>query len=142
MQLLRPSTLILRRQTVPRILQRMASSAAAVAPVESNGANGHHGQEQRKRPFQHNNKRQNKKHKKVESMVKQGTHDEVLLYDVQALLKRFSIRRDTSPSAEQKENGVQEWKPSGALPEVQSEIDLTINEISSVGDGLAYDEKS
>lgn len=137
MQLFRGPSLFLRHASIQRTFQRMASSAAAVAPVESNGANGF-----KKRPFQQNNRRGNKKQRKVELAVKQGTHDEVLMYDVQALLKRFSIRKDGPETTDRNDNATKEWKPAAALPDLQSEIDLTINEISSVGDGLAYDEQS
>jgi tRNA (uracil-5-)-methyltransferase len=126
-------TTILRCRSTHRITYRMASSAAQAAPVESNGF--------KKRPHGQNHKFKNKKHKKVETAVQQGSNDEVLLYDVQALLKRFSIRKGSSP-APLEENGTERTASSSSLPDPQSEISLKVSEISSTGDGLAFDDQT
>ncbi|KIW06909.1 uncharacterized protein PV09_02578 [Verruconis gallopava] len=133
MPLIRTIPSFLARRDSLRTLRRMASSATtASATVESNG--------HKRRPFGQNFRFKNKKHKKQENAVKQGSHDEVLLYDVQALLKRFSMR-ESSPSGNLEQNGNLETA-SAALPEPDSEIELTVTELSSTGDGLAYDPKT
>jgi hypothetical protein len=58
-----------------------AAAASAAAPVDTNGY--------KKRPLGQNFRfKKNKKQKKSDKPIKQGSNDEVLLFDVQALLKR------------------------------------------------------
>ncbi|OJD37725.1 trna methyltransferase [Diplodia corticola] len=99
----------------------MASSADKVAPVETNG---------HKRAWEGaRNYRFKKQKQEKESVLKtEGTHEEVLLKDVEALLRKHSIN-DASGEANPGQ------QPS--LPDPFTEIELTVQEISSTGDGLA-----
>ncbi|KAJ9667556.1 tRNA(m5U54)methyltransferase [Coniosporium apollinis] len=107
----------------------MASSAANVAPIESNGSKRrmHDGGRQRSYRF---------KKQKTSKSTKDGSNEEVLMEDVRALLQKQSL--EDAP-AEDNMNG-DAAAPStgtGPLPEPFSEIDLTVSELSSTGDGLA-----
>jgi tRNA (uracil-5-)-methyltransferase len=66
-----------------------------------------------------------KKQNKV-STIAEGSHDEVLRFDVQSLL-----------SAQQSDADVQETAAAYEPPEQFSEIEITVSMISSTGDGLA-----
>lgn len=122
-------------------LSRPSKSLKAVANVSMStsatttgqgGSNGY-----KKRPFGQNYrfKNSNKKHKRDEKQVKQGSNDEVLLFDVQALLKRCTLKEEPAETSPEKPDRIPK-----SLPETFTEIELTIDEISSTGDGLAYDE--
>ncbi|KAF9640487.1 (Uracil-5)-methyltransferase [Lasiodiplodia theobromae] len=107
----------------------MASPANNVAPVESNG---------RKRAFEgarnYRFKKQKKEKDQKQSVLKtEGTHEEVLLKDVEALLRKHSII-DTPSEPNAEANG--ESSPA-SLPDPFTEVELTVQEISSTGDGLA-----
>ncbi|KAK0615404.1 tRNA (uracil(54)-C(5))-methyltransferase [Lasiodiplodia hormozganensis] len=107
----------------------MASPANNVAPVESNG---------RKRAFEgarnYRFKKQKKEKDQKQSVLKtEGTHEEVLLKDVEALLRKHSII-DTPSEPNAEANG--ESSPA-SLPDPFTEIEVTVQEISSTGDGLA-----
>lgn len=107
----------------------MASPADNVAPVESNG---------RKRAFEgarnYRFKKQKKEKGQKQSVLKtEGTHEEVLLKDVEALLRKHSII-DTPSEPNAEANG--ESSPA-SLPDPFTEVELTVQEISSTGDGLA-----
>ncbi|EOD48319.1 putative trna (uracil-5-)-methyltransferase protein [Neofusicoccum parvum UCRNP2] len=110
----------------------MASVATNGAAVESND---------RKRPFEgarnYRFKKQKKEKDQNASVLKtEGTHEEVLLKDVEALLKKHSIS-ETPAQANGEENGTSKTDPSTSLPAPFTEIELTVQEISSTGDGLA-----
>ncbi|KAF2483090.1 S-adenosyl-L-methionine-dependent methyltransferase [Neohortaea acidophila] len=77
-----------------------------------------------KRPFNHGGKhfKKSKKQKKS-SGAGDGSNEEVLLLDVQRVLRDVKIR-DSAPPA----------------PEPFAEVDLTISELSSTGDGLAIED--
>lgn len=110
----------------------MASTASNVAPVESNG---------RKRAFEgarnYRFKKQKKEKDQKNSVLKtEGTHEEVLLKDVEALLRKHSID-DTPAEANGTENGTSNTQQSSSLPDPFTEVELTVQEISSTGDGLA-----
>ncbi|CAI7675107.1 unnamed protein product [Penicillium manginii] len=84
-------------------------------------------------PPRMNNQRKliDRRHKKARvEKSKSGGHDEVLLADVNKLLR--------SKSADDETNGE---KPTPTLPEKFTEIDVTISMLSSTGDGLAYDQE-
>lgn len=107
----------------------MASPADNVAAVESNG---------RKRAFEgarnYRFKKQRKEKDQKQSVLKtEGTHEEVLLKDVEALLRKHSII-DTPSEPNAEANG--ESSPA-SLPDPFTEVELTVQEISSTGDGLA-----
>ncbi|KAL1622836.1 tRNA(m5U54)methyltransferase [Diplodia seriata] len=109
----------------------MASSANNVAPIESNG---------HKRAFEgarnYRFKKQ-KKEKDQKSVLKtEGTHEEVLLKDVEALLRKHSIT-DTPAEPDAEANGESKSDQQPSLPDPFTEVELTVQEISSTGDGLA-----
>ncbi|KAF7715581.1 tRNA (uracil-5-)-methyltransferase [Penicillium ucsense] len=74
-----------------------------------------------------------RKRAKVDKKSKGGDHDEVLLADVNELIKRN--RPDEDPTSD--DNGT---APSVTLPETFTEIELTVSDLSSTGDGLALSE--
>ncbi|KAK3076191.1 hypothetical protein LTS18_013667, partial [Coniosporium uncinatum] len=113
----------------PRVWTKMSSSAAAVAPIESNGS---------KRRHEGGYRFKNKKQKKAAKPVKEGSNEEVLLSDVRALLEKFSLGKSDTNDSRDDGTSLHE-KP---LPEQFSEIELTISELSSTGDGLAFDQDS
>jgi len=98
--------------------------------ASANGSTGQPAQQSRKRGFNEGRRhfKQNKKQKK-DTGVKEGSNEEVLLADVKSLLAKCSI--NTTAVAETSESSAQ------SLPEPFTEIDLTISELSSTGDGLA-----
>ncbi|KAF3384442.1 hypothetical protein F1880_002676 [Penicillium rolfsii] len=64
---------------------------------------------------------------------KSSEHDEVLLADVDALLKRSRLEEDQL-------NSDNDTPPAPTLPETFTEIELTVSDLSSTGDGLALSE--
>jgi tRNA (uracil-5-)-methyltransferase len=105
-----------------------------------NGANHEYNNASKKRPFGQNFRfKQNKKQRRADKPAKEGSNDEVLLLDVQRLLKKYSIE-DNVPERTL-EHGDSEPAVT-TLPETFSEIELTISELSSTGDALAFDPKS
>lgn len=93
----------------------------------------------KKRPFSGQaGGRGHQKRKKFKAQEKnKGGSDEVLLCDIRALLEKREGR--SSDSIANEENGNSHKKE---LPELYSEIDLEIAEISSTGDGLALQKGS
>ncbi|KAF2842257.1 S-adenosyl-L-methionine-dependent methyltransferase [Patellaria atrata CBS 101060] len=81
----------------------------------------------KKRSF-NEGKRHFKKNKKQKGnpLGTEGSNEEVLLADIRALLQRQTLN-DTSAS-----------DSTQALPELFAELDVTVSEISSTGDGLAF----
>ncbi|EMC91931.1 hypothetical protein BAUCODRAFT_79431 [Baudoinia panamericana UAMH 10762] len=78
-----------------------------------------------KRPF-NEGRRHFKKNKKQKTAAVEGSSEEVLLVDVRRLLEKARV-------------GDHE-ETTRTLPEQWSEVELTINELSSTGDGLAEKE--
>ncbi|KXX79956.1 hypothetical protein MMYC01_202386 [Madurella mycetomatis] len=107
------------------------SAAEAVKPPHAPQANRQkqHG----KRPF-HGSHRKPAKHRRKQKAPKEGSHEEVLLADVQALLASQKISDEASGSAA--------GGGTAALPEVGSEIEVDVVELSSTGDGLAKQKGS
>ncbi|KAG7294381.1 hypothetical protein NEMBOFW57_004452 [Staphylotrichum longicolle] len=81
-----------------------------------------------KRPF-HGHQRKNAKHRRKEKPPQEGSHEEVLLADIQALLASSKI-------SDEAENGAVEAE-AAPLPEQGTEIEVEVVELSSTGDGLA-----
>nr|POE71808.1 trna (uracil(54)-c(5))-methyltransferase [Quercus suber] len=84
-------------------------------------------------------KRHFKKNKKAKTSAAhaEGSNEEVLLADVQALLQRMKVESDVQDESKSTTaNGTAVEVASE--PELQSEVDLEIQELSSTGDGLAY----
>ena len=108
------------------------TEAAAQVQAESNPhkrplQNSPHGKQAQKP-----SKRQRKKDKK--HVVQEGSHEEILLTDVQNLLASLKTSDDAAPTeAEVSETATQET----ALPEPGTELELEVVELSSTGDGLA-----
>jgi len=87
-------------------------------------------QQSRKRTFNEGRRHFKKSKKQKKDIgVKEGSNEEVLVADVRALLHKHSI----SPKATANE----EAAADDALPEPFTEVELTISELSSTGDGLA-----
>ncbi|KAK4098242.1 S-adenosyl-L-methionine-dependent methyltransferase [Parathielavia hyrcaniae] len=84
-----------------------------------------------KRPFQGHHRKAAKYRKKAKAAT-EGSHEEVLLADVQALLASQKI-------TEGDEDGAAEETP---LPDQGSEIEVEVVELSSTGDGLARQKGS
>ncbi|KAJ4354436.1 tRNA(m5U54)methyltransferase [Didymosphaeria variabile] len=110
----------------------MASSAANVAPIESFGEKRPaetplRSEEGSRGSYRFKNKRMRKGHAETSSILKtNGSNEEVLLEDVKALLKGLSLEKDVSTQ----------------LPELRSEVEVTIKGLSSTGDGLGFQEGS
>ncbi|KAJ4987993.1 hypothetical protein SVAN01_06568 [Stagonosporopsis vannaccii] len=113
----------------------MASSADNVAPIESNGAKRQfetplRSEEESRGSYRFKNKRMKNGHAVGSQILKtNGSTEEVLLEDVTALIKKFNLERDGKDV-------------STKLPEKFSEIEVTIKELSSTGDGLGFQEGS
>lgn len=115
-----------------------ASNGAAANGTSNGDANGHTHNRPPKRP---NNaphgggKRSNRKFKpkktKRERLIKEGSSEEVLRYDIDALLKS---RRGSSEEAADADDAAQTEED---LPEQFTEIEVEVLELSSTGDGLA-----
>ncbi|KAJ5159944.1 uncharacterized protein N7482_006948 [Penicillium canariense] len=74
----------------------------------------------------------NRKKAKFDNKKKSSEHDEVLLTDIDQLIKRNRPEEDQSNG----DNGT----PASTLPEPFTEIDVTVSDLSSTGDGLALSE--
>ncbi|KAK3304626.1 S-adenosyl-L-methionine-dependent methyltransferase [Chaetomium strumarium] len=85
-----------------------------------------------KRPFQGQH-RKAAKYRKKQKPVQEGSHEEVLLADVQALLASQKITDEAEDGAAEE---------SAPLPEEGSEIEVDVVELSSTGDGLAKQKGS
>jgi tRNA (uracil-5-)-methyltransferase len=113
----------------------MASSADNVAPVESFGEKRPaetplRSEEGPRGNYRFKNKRMKNGHAEASKILKtNGNNEEILLEDVTALLKTVDLRKDGS-------------KTSKSLPEKFTEIEVTIKEISSTGDGLGFQDGS
>jgi tRNA (uracil-5-)-methyltransferase len=113
----------------------MASAADNVAPIESNGAKRIaetplRTEEASRGSYRFKNKRMKNGHAVGSQILKSnGSTEEVLLHDVTALIKKLNLERDTPAVTTE-------------LPEKFSEIQVTIKEISSTGDGLGFQEGS
>ncbi|KAK4148781.1 S-adenosyl-L-methionine-dependent methyltransferase [Chaetomidium leptoderma] len=86
-----------------------------------------------KRPFQGQH-RKGAKHRRKQKAPQEGSHEEVLLADVQALLAAQKI-------ADEAGNGAAEGE-GVPLPEQGTEIEVEVVELSSTGDGLAKQKGS
>ncbi|KAL2197143.1 S-adenosyl-L-methionine-dependent methyltransferase [Corynascus similis CBS 632.67] len=86
-----------------------------------------------KRQFQ-GHQRRGAKHRRKQKTVQEGSYEEVLLADVQALLASQKL-------ADEVETGTPEGE-SAPLPEQGSEIEVEVIELSSTGDGLAKQKGS
>ena len=113
----------------------MTSSTNDVAPKASNGVKRFaetplRKEEASRGSYRFKNKRTKNGHAHTSEILKtDGTHDEVLLADVTALLKKFNLEREEESSP-------------NPLPERLSEIQVKIEEISSTGDGLGFHKGS
>lgn len=108
-----------------------------MAPVESNGFAGKRhaetplrSEEESRGSYRFKNKRMRKGHGDSSQVLKSnGSNEEVLLEDVKELLKSLNIGEEARTDSE-------------ALPERLSEIEVTIKELSSTGDGLGVQKDS
>ncbi|KAF2131333.1 uracil-5--methyltransferase [Dothidotthia symphoricarpi CBS 119687] len=113
----------------------MASSADNVAPIESNGAKRFaetplRSEEESRGSYRFKNKRMKNGHAENSTILKtNGSNDEILLGDVTALIQKLNLEREGK-------------EVTSELPEKLSEIEVTIKEISSTGDGIGFQEGS
>ncbi|KAK4242128.1 S-adenosyl-L-methionine-dependent methyltransferase [Achaetomium macrosporum] len=105
-----------------------AVNAGSVPQTPQTSSQKQHG----KRPFQGHHRKPGK-YRKKEKPVQEGSHEEVLLADVQALLASQKI-------TDEAENGAA--GEAAPLPEEGSEIEVDVVELSSTGDGLAKQKGS
>ncbi|KAF2029427.1 S-adenosyl-L-methionine-dependent methyltransferase [Setomelanomma holmii] len=109
----------------------MASSADQVAPIESFGEKRHaetplRSEEGPRGSYRFKNKRMKNGHAETSKILTtNGTNEEILLRDVTALIKNINLEREGKAT-------------STDLPEKFTEIEVTIKEISSTGDGLGF----
>ena len=124
-----------------------SASAASVAPVEFNGSKRTaetplRSEEGSRGSYRFKTKRMKKGEKHAgptDPLLKTvGSNEEVLLLDVQSLLKKLSLGR--APKTEVSANGEADQNQKSALPERLAEIEVQVKEISSTGDGLAVSE--
>ncbi|KAF2869701.1 S-adenosyl-L-methionine-dependent methyltransferase [Massariosphaeria phaeospora] len=119
----------------------MASSAANVAPVESNGSTAGkryaetplRKDEESRGSYRFKNKRMRNGHGGgggSQILQTNGSNEEILLDDVNALLQKLKLERNEAA------------QPPTELPEKFSEIEVRIDEISSTGDGLGFQVNS
>ncbi|GAB7350677.1 hypothetical protein MBLNU459_g1240t1 [Dothideomycetes sp. NU459] len=112
------------------------------APAESAPSTAVQVQNPKKRQFNEGRRhfKKNKKPRK-DTAVKEGSNEEVLLADVRALLQRHSItpasQDEQGEQSGQKEQAETDAGAATALPDTFTEVDVTIEELSSTGDGLA-----
>lgn len=111
----------------------MASSAANVAPIESFGEKRHaedtplRSEEKSRGSYRFKNKRMRKGHGSTSNILKtNGSNEEILLEDVKTLLQGLNLEKDAAAE----------------LPELKSEVEIVIKELSSTGDGLGFQEGS
>ncbi|KAM0428993.1 hypothetical protein ACHAPT_006797 [Fusarium lateritium] len=107
----------------------MATAQAEAAPAALNGhsqSNGHTEKPFNKRPNQQNSRQWKQKKTKRERNITEGSSEEVLKYDVEALLKMRAVEY-----GEGTENGPE------VLPEEGTETEVEVLELSSTGEGLA-----
>ncbi|KAF2833341.1 S-adenosyl-L-methionine-dependent methyltransferase [Ophiobolus disseminans] len=113
----------------------MASSADNVAPIESFGEKRYaetplRSEEGSRGSYRFKNKRMKNGHAETSKILKtNGNNEEILLEDVTALIKKMNLEREGSATSKD-------------LPEKFTEIEVTIREISSTGDGLGFIEGS
>jgi tRNA (uracil-5-)-methyltransferase len=113
----------------------MASAADQVAPIESFGEKRHaetplRSEEGPRGSYRFKNKRMKNGHAETSKILKtNGTNEEILLKDVTALIKNMDIEREGKAATTD-------------LPEKFTEIEVTIKEISSTGDGLGFQKDS
>ena len=104
----------------------MASVQAEATVPNGNAQVNGNSQQQNKRPNQQNNRQWKQKKTKREKNITEGSSEEVLKYDIQALLKERAVEY-----GEGTEHGPE------VLPEEGTETDVEVMELSSTGDGLA-----
>ncbi|KAK4494103.1 hypothetical protein PRZ48_014401 [Zasmidium cellare] len=83
-----------------------------------------------KRQFNEGKRHFKKSKKQKTSTASEGSNEEVLLADIRNLLKDVKISDDEATAGDE---AVKQ------LPEIHAEVDLTISELSSTGDGLALE---
>jgi tRNA (uracil-5-)-methyltransferase len=79
-----------------------------------------------------------KKQKIQHNDGKEGSNEEVLKFDIAALLKNSTINEASNGDL----NGKANTAPAAALPELFTEVELQVATLSSIGDGLALSPSS
>ncbi|KAH8731212.1 S-adenosyl-L-methionine-dependent methyltransferase [Phaeosphaeriaceae sp. PMI808] len=86
--------------------------------------------------YRFKSKRMKNGHAKGSNILKtNGTNEEVLLHDVTTLIQQLHLQQEQEQEQDEK-------PASTALPEIFSEIEVTIKELSSTGDGLGFQHGS
>lgn len=109
-----------------RLFTIMATTTTPAEAADHSQSNGHIEKPLNKRPNQQNNRQWKQKKTKRERNITEGSSEEVLKYDVEALLKLRAVEY-----GEGTENGVE------VLPEEGTETEVEVLELSSTGEGLA-----
>jgi tRNA (uracil-5-)-methyltransferase len=111
----------------------MASSTANAAPATSFGEKRPaeetplRSEEGSRGSYRFKNKKMRKGHAETSTVLKtNGSNEEIMLEDVKALLKGLNLEKDVAAQ----------------LPELRTEVEITIKAISSTGDGLGFQEGS
>ncbi|CEJ93940.1 Putative tRNA (Uracil-5-)-methyltransferase [[Torrubiella] hemipterigena] len=129
----------LRRQIIiPRAaFSAMSSPGAPVAPAHQPQSEKANGNGQQKRSFSGpQNRKWKQKKTKREKNITEGSSEEVLRNDIQALIQ--SRRPEATADSEQDTDTAKEE----TLPQEGTEIDVEILELSSTGDGLGMKDGS
>ncbi|KAF2164856.1 hypothetical protein M409DRAFT_24761 [Zasmidium cellare ATCC 36951] len=84
-----------------------------------------------KRPFNEGKRHFKKSKKQKTSTATEGSNEEVLLADIRSLLKDVKLSDTEAVTGEE---------VAKQLPEIHAEVDVTISELSSTGDGLALED--
>ncbi|KAG5985708.1 hypothetical protein E4U43_005935 [Claviceps pusilla] len=119
----------------------IASPSTATAPASASApAQPTHNGRGPKRPHQSNDNAQRKwrqKKTKREKNITEGSSEEVLRHDIEALLasKGISTTTDADPDSSSSSRGPEQG--AVCLPEQGTEIEVDVLELSSTGDGLA-----
>ncbi|CAK3929356.1 tRNA (uracil(54)-C(5))-methyltransferase [Lecanosticta acicola] len=85
-----------------------------------------------KRPFNEGKRHFKKSKKPKNANANEGSNEEVLLADVRSLLKDLKVN-----DVEEDADADADAAIARQLPELKAEVDVTISELSSTGDGLA-----
>jgi tRNA (uracil-5-)-methyltransferase len=96
-----------------------------------------------KRAFNEGKRHFKKNKKQKTSTVAEGSNEEVLLIDVRSLLERLQLERGDSTEEKDEEGDISKDTDKDNEPVVEqaAEIDVTIRELSSTGDGLGVNDK-
>ncbi|KAH6621421.1 S-adenosyl-L-methionine-dependent methyltransferase [Chaetomium sp. MPI-SDFR-AT-0129] len=108
---------------------------AGATPMAAPAQAGDNHKQPGKRPFNGGHQRKGAKHRRKQKTFQDGSHEEVLMADIQAMLDSQKIVDDV-------EGGASAEGEETPLPRKGTEIELEVVELSSTGDGLAKQKGS